>query len=131
MCLIHVRHVNGVCIVSLTGRFTSKDGVKLLRDTLDEMLSAGERHFLLDLGRLIHLDKGGLRALVGGFATVTNRGGQLKLLHVTDRIRHLLLTNKLLTIFESFEDESAAFGSFGPSQREMAPKGAPDWRGYT
>lgn len=113
MCLvIHVRHVDGVCLMKVAGRLTLGYGVNAFRDTLSEMILSGEKNLLLDLGNLTHLDRTGIRALIGGFATVTSQRGQLKLLNLTTQIKDLLLMPKLLSVLESFDDESAAVGSF-------------------
>jgi len=50
--------------------------------------------------------------LVSGFTTVSNAGGQLKLLKLTKRIQDLLQITKLYTIFEVFDDEAAGLASF-------------------
>ena len=38
--------------------------------------------------------------------------GQLKLLHVTKRLKDLLVLTKLLTVFECFDEEADALASF-------------------
>lgn len=50
--------------------------------------------------------------MVSGFTTVTNAGGQVKLLNLTKRVKDLLQITKLYTVFEVFEDEAAAVRSF-------------------
>jgi anti-sigma B factor antagonist len=49
---------------------------------------------------------------VSSFTTVTNHGGQLKLLSLTKRVKDLLQITKLYTVFEVFEDEASAVRSF-------------------
>ena len=44
--------------------------------------------------------------------SVTNSGGQLKLLNLTKRVKDLLQITKLYTVFEVFDDEAAAVRSF-------------------
>ena len=46
------------------------------------------------------------------FATVTSRGGQLKLLNLTKKVRELLQITKLYTVFEIHDDETAGIRSF-------------------
>jgi anti-sigma B factor antagonist len=43
---------------------------------------------------------------------VCRAGGQIKLLHLTKRVRDLLAITKLLTVFDSFDDEQQALTSF-------------------
>jgi anti-sigma B factor antagonist len=58
------------------------------------------------------MDSSGMGMLVACFATVTDRGGHLKLVNVTNRVKDLLLITKLYTVFEVFEDEHSALRSF-------------------
>jgi anti-sigma B factor antagonist len=50
--------------------------------------------------------------LVSGHRTVERFGGKLKLLNLSKRVHNSLTMSKLLPIFEIFEDEAAAVGSF-------------------
>jgi len=45
---------------------------------------------------------------VGKFMSVKNRGGTLRLMHLTDRTSHLLHVTRLETVFEIFTDEAEA-----------------------
>jgi anti-sigma B factor antagonist len=53
--------------------------------------------------------------MVAGFTTVTNRGGQLKLLNLTKRVQDLLQITKLYTVFDVHDNEAHALKSFSPS----------------
>ena len=44
--------------------------------------------------------------------TVTHAGGKMKLLNVTKKMRDLLAITKLLTVFETFDNEQDAVKSF-------------------
>ena len=50
--------------------------------------------------------------MVSSYTTVTNQGGQLELLNLTEKLEQLLAITKLTTIFDFFDDEAAAVGSF-------------------
>ena len=57
------------------------------------------------------MDSAGLGELVQAYATTKSRGGALKLMNVTKRLRDLLVVTKLLTVFETFDDEASALAS--------------------
>ena len=59
-----------------------------------------------------YIDSSGIGELVSGFTTVTNSGGQLKLLNLTKRVKDLLQITKLYTVFDVHEDEAHAIRSF-------------------
>ena len=54
----------------------------------------------------------GLGQLVQVYATTSHLGGSLKLLNLTKRLRDLLVLTKLLTVFDTFDTEKEALGSF-------------------
>src|SRR5712692_4476895 len=109
----NIRQVGNVMIVDLSGRIALGDGSGTLRETVKDMLKEGQRNILLNLGEVSYIDSAGLGELVGAYATVTNQGGQIKLLNVQRKVDDLLQVTKLYTVFESFTSETAAVRSFG------------------
>ena len=107
-----LREINGVSIVSVSGKLTLGEGVGVLRHRLATLVKHGHTNIVLDLAGLTQLDSSGIGVLVASFATITNQGGRLKLLNATARVKDLLLLTKLCTVFELFESESAALASF-------------------
>lgn len=106
------RQVNGVTVVDLSGRITLGEGSSALRDTVRDLLNRGQKKILLNLGDVTYIDSSGIGELVSGFTTVTNQGGQLKLLNLTKKVHDLLQITKLYTVFEVHNDETAAIRSF-------------------
>lgn len=107
-----IRHVSNVAIVDLSGRLTLGEASGTLREAIKELISEDHRNILLNLAGVSYIDSSGLGELVGAFATVGNRGGALKLLNLQKRVNELMQVTKLLTIFETFTDETAAVRSF-------------------
>ena len=106
------RQVDGVTIVDLSGRITLGEGSVVLRDTIKDLLGKGQKKILLNLGDVSYIDSSGIGELVSGFTTVTNKGGQLKLLNLNKRVKDLLQITKLYTVFDVKDDEAAAIGAF-------------------
>ncbi len=109
---LNVRQVGDVSVVDVAGRITLGEGSSALRDTVREMVSKGQKKVLLNLGEVSYIDSSGIGELVSGFTTVTNSGGQLKLLNLQKRVKDLLQITKLYTVFDVHEDEAAAVRSF-------------------
>jgi anti-sigma B factor antagonist len=110
---INIRQVGDVSVVDIVGRITLGDGAATLRDTLRTMSGDGHNKILLNLADVTVVDSSGLGVLVGGFASITSHGGQIKLLNLNTRVKDLLLITKLFTVFEVFEDEGTGVRSFG------------------
>jgi hypothetical protein len=46
----------------------------------------------------------------------------MKLLHLTRRVNELMMITKLLTVFEAFDNETEAVGSFQPDPENVESK---------
>jgi anti-sigma B factor antagonist len=109
---LNTRQVGDVSVVDVAGRITLGEGSSALRDTLRDMITKNHKKILLNLGEVNYIDSSGIGELVSGFTTVTNSGGQLKLLNLNKRVKDLLQITKLYTVFDVHEDEAGAIRSF-------------------
>ena len=106
------RQVGDVTVIDAAGRITLGEGASSFRDTIRELAAKGDKKILLNLSDVSYIDSSGIGEMVSGFTTVTNHGGQLKLLGLSKRVKDLLQITKLYTVFEVFDDEAAAVRSF-------------------
>jgi anti-sigma B factor antagonist len=67
---------------------------------------------VLNLEAVPYIDSAGLGEIVRTYTSISRQGGKLKLLNVSKRIYDLLVITKLVTIFDSYEDEAEAVKSF-------------------
>ncbi len=107
-----VRRVGDVSIVDLSGRITLGEGSGLVRNTIKELVGSGQKNILINLQDVTYIDSAGLGELVGSYATVTNAGGIIKLLHPQAKVHDLLQVTKLYTVFAAFDDEAEGLRSF-------------------
>lgn len=108
---IETRTVGDVTVLDIQGRITIGESAEVRRVVRD-LLQAGRKKILLNLGGVSYVDSSGIGELVSAYTTVTNAGGQLKLLNLTKKLEELLAITKLLTVFETFDDEAKAIASF-------------------
>ncbi|HTS50778.1 MAG TPA: STAS domain-containing protein [Bryobacteraceae bacterium] len=106
------RQVGDVTVIDASGRITLGEGASTFRDTVRDLATQGNKKLLVNLGDVSYIDSSGIGEMVSGFTTVTNHGGQLKLLSLSKRVKDLLQITKLYTVFEVFDDEAAAVRSF-------------------
>ena len=109
---LNTRQVGDVSVIDVSGRITLGEGSSTLRDALRELAGKGQKKILLNLGEVSYIDSSGIGELVSGFTSVTNSGGQLKLLNLTKRVKDLLQITKLYTVFDVHESEASAVRSF-------------------
>jgi anti-sigma B factor antagonist len=109
---VDVRHAGPVAIVDVSGRVTLGEGAGLLHGAIRNLVAEGKKNILLNLKNATYIDSAGLGEMVGSYATVTNQGGQIKLLHVQSKIHDLLQITKLYTVFAAYDNEDEAVRSF-------------------
>jgi anti-sigma B factor antagonist len=109
---IDSRTVGDVHILDCSGKITLGEGTMAIRNTVREVLKNGGKKIVLNLSEVNYIDSSGIGELVSTYTTVTNQGGQLKLLNLTKKIQELLQITKLLTVFSVYDSEQKAIASF-------------------
>lgn len=109
---ISTRTVEAVTVVDLEGKLMLGEDTEQFRTRIRELLDSGAKKILLNMGNVNYLDSSGVGELVRAYASASSQGGQLKLLNLTKRIHDLLSITKLLTVFETYENEMRAMDSF-------------------
>ena len=106
------REVDGVAVLDLSGRITLGEGSVQIRDAIRDLIGKGQKNILLNLGDVNYIDSSGLGELVSAYTTAKNQDARLKLLKLTKRVHDLLQLTKLYTVFDIFDDEASAIGSY-------------------
>jgi anti-sigma B factor antagonist len=106
------RQAGDVTILDLTGEVRIGEGSVALRDSIRNLADQGKKKVLLNLAGVKYIDSSGIGELIANYTTISRQGGQLKLLKLTDRVQNLLVITKLLTVFDSYDDEAEALKSF-------------------
>jgi anti-sigma B factor antagonist len=109
---ISERQAGDVTILDLDGKVTIGEGSVALRSAIRRLVGEGKKKILLNLSGVGYVDSSGIGELVSSFTAVNKEGGQLKLLNLTQKIQDLLAITKLLTVFDTFENEGDALGSY-------------------
>jgi len=106
------RDSGDVTVLDMGGRIVLGDGSALLRKTVRELLDDNRIKILINLADINYIDSSGIGELVQAYTSVKNRGGELKLLHLTKKVHDILQITKLYTVFDVFTDEAVAVRSF-------------------
>lgn len=115
------RHHQDVTILDLAGNVKIGEDIVKLRQALRVLITEGEKKILLNLAGISQIDSSGLGELVAGYISLQKSGGELKLLNLTKRVNELMMITKLLTVFDSFEDEQEAIISFQTTSKNKEP----------
>jgi|SRR5215217_2946350 len=110
---INQRRAEGVTILDLKGRDRIRGATMALHESIRCLVREGKIQVLLDLASVKHIDSGGLGELVSSHLTLDEKGGALKLMHMTESVQELMTITNVLTVFDVYDDEPEALASFG------------------
>jgi anti-sigma B factor antagonist len=111
---ISERRIGDVTILDLHGRLVFDEGDTSSAERIDGLIRQGRLQIVVNLQDVNYIDSAGVGALVSKYVTLRKRGGDLKLLCLSERVRHVISIAHLLGTFESFESEELAVRSFVP-----------------
>jgi len=113
---IEERSAGDVIVLDLKGKMTLGEGDELLKDKINSLVHQGQRKVVLNLEGVPYIDSAGLGEIVRTYTTISRQGGSMKLLNLTKRITDLLSITKLLTVFETYDNEVDAVRSFSSAK---------------
>ena len=105
---INQRRVGDVTILDLKGRERIRGVTLALHESIRCLAREGKIQVLLDLAWVKHIDSEGLGELVSSHLTLDEKGGALKLMHMTESVHQLMGMTKLSTVFDVYDDEPEA-----------------------
>jgi len=109
---IHSREKDGVVILDLQGKLMGGEDAETFKATICRLLEEGRKRVVVNLHDINWINSTGMGILISGYTTMRRGGGDLTLLHVSDKIRSILYVTKLNTIFRCYESEDDAVKGF-------------------
>lgn len=106
------RKKGDVLILDLEGKILIGEGIEELRESINNAIKEKETRLLLNFAHVPYLDSTGLGEVVRSYTSVKKEGGTVKIINLTNKVHDLLSVTKLITVFETFEDEEKAIASF-------------------
>jgi len=118
--IISERYIDDVTILDLTGKITIGNGSVTLQKKIAELLGKDQKYILLNFKNVEHIDPSGFGELVSCFIKVKKNGGSLKLFNLNPDIKKSLITNKLITVFDIYKNETETLASFNANPQEVS-----------
>jgi anti-sigma B factor antagonist len=106
------RRIGNVTVLDLKGRIRITGRTRGLHKSIRRLVEEGKTRILLNLSQVTHIDASGLDELVASRVTVSNKRGEIKLLHLTEQMREVITTANLSAVFDIYNDEYDAIASF-------------------
>ena len=109
---IQLRTSGSVTILDISGNLTIGRSEEHLRETVKRLIDEERRFLLLNLSEVPTIDSSGIGAMIKSFTSVKEANGKLKILKPSRMARQLLSITGLLSVLETYDDETSAVSSF-------------------
>jgi anti-sigma B factor antagonist len=83
-----------------------------LHRSIRSLVLEKKTQIILNLAGVTFIDSCGLGELVASQVSVENKGGEIKLIGLTDQLRELFRATRLLAVFDIYANEVEAIESF-------------------
>jgi anti-sigma B factor antagonist len=109
---ITIRKQNDVTILCPEGKITLGDGDQELGEAVRQVLEEGARKMIINFTKVTYLDSSGVGELVGCYTSIKNRGGELRICGMNNRIFGLIKMTSLHSVFEVKDSEEESLAGF-------------------
>ena len=97
---LKITHNADVSVIHLEGDFLLEPEQNQLREIVHQLISKGNKNFIIDLTGVKHINSCGLGSLVCAYTSARKTGGNLKLAGPGTSVQELLTITQLVTIFD-------------------------------
>ena len=103
----NIKKEESILIVSLGGNLMNKLQIQPMLDDIEFHGSEGVKKIIIDLTEMEYMNSTGLSILINIFTQTRNKGGEVVITNIPEKINQLLVITKLNSIFnieETVED---------------------------
>lgn len=108
---ISVETLKRVDLVTVSGRIDSSNAAEF-EGNLKELMNSGRHNLALNLAGVTYMSSAGLRTLVSTLKECKRKNGDVRLASPSERVAEVLSLAGLDSLFQVYEDDTAAVGSF-------------------
>jgi anti-sigma B factor antagonist len=109
---INERRSGDVAILDLKGKLRVGGNTIALHKSIRSLVVEKKIKIILNLAGVEYVDSCGLGELVASQISIENKGGEIKLVGLTEPLRELLTATRLLQVFDVYDNEADAIENF-------------------
>ena len=109
---LDVRTPGEVTIITPKGMLLGGKETDELQGKIKELVEAGNKKLLINLGQTTFLNSVSLGVLIGAHSSYAKRGAEMKLCAVDKKIQNIFVVTKLSLVFDVYESCEEATKSF-------------------
>jgi anti-sigma B factor antagonist len=120
---VTIQEVDGVSVVGLNGRIVLGEESVAMREAVKSLMAARKKKVVLNMSNVTYIDSAGLGMLVAAYISAKNQGASIRLCALGNKFREVLQLTRLLTVFDVYDTQVAAIGSFLENNASTAVAG--------
>jgi len=101
-----------VAVVALKGNLMGEPDTTEVRDKVYSLLQDNIKKIVLDLGKVKWINSSGLGSLIAAMTSVKNKGGDMRLANITEKVESVFMITQLIKVFKTYETVDRAVSSF-------------------
>jgi anti-anti-sigma factor len=109
---IQIRTSGSITILDLSGNLIIGRSEESLRETVTTLIAEQRTQLIINLADVPTIDSSGIGAMIKSYTSINEVNGRIKVLKPSRMAQQLLSITGLLSVIETFDDESSAISSF-------------------
>ena len=103
-----IRRQDGITILEPSGKIVGSSASELRKAISPQIEAYDEPRVLINFEHVNRIDSSGLSALMEARVAATRKRGRIGVVNVGKHIKNLVALNRLVSLFECFDNEDAA-----------------------
>ena len=110
---ITTRDIGDIVIFDIKGEVVRSEIHKTtIHEAVKSQLEQGRKNILLNLENVAIIDSWGVGEMLASYTSIQNLGGKIRLASISRKLEIVFKVTLLDRVFEIFDNETAALGSF-------------------
>ncbi len=101
-----------VAVVALKGNLMGEPDSTEVREKIYSLLQDDVKKIVLDLGKVKWINSSGLGSLIAAMTSIKNKGGEMRLANITEKVESVFMITQLIKVFKTYETVDRAVASF-------------------
>jgi anti-sigma B factor antagonist len=111
MTIKETMHGN-IALLALKGNLSGEPETVQLREKVQSLLEEGFSKVVIDMKGVRWVNSTGLGTLIAVLTSIKNKGGDLRLASITEKVESLFIITQLVKVFKTYETAERAVASF-------------------
>jgi anti-sigma B factor antagonist len=111
--------VASVSVMALEGRIVMGEESSYVGEKLKSLIEEGKKKIVLNMTNISYIDSAGVGTLVAAHISAKTQGASVRVCHLGRKFHEVLQIAKLLSVFDVYDTEVAAVGSFEEFEEEV------------